>query len=327
MCITDLDSARAKTTSELEFVNCHLCGSDNSSFLFQARDCRYGCLAMFNIVKCRNCELIYLNPRPTAESMLKQYEEYYTPNEKTDKPKPSKLSRRSLKKIFGSLWYKIGGYYGVSEIPIKGKFLDIGCAQGDTLETARNMGADVYGVELNPKSVEICRSKGLNVQCGSVEDSGYLDNYFDTVWMSQVIEHLPSPKDSLREIRRILKPDGRLYILCPNAGSYLARFFGKYWHGWHVPFHFYAYTHDTITKLVTKCGFGVTSLSDTTPYHFFSVSLKSMLYGERHREPGKRFRLADSLLFGGAISLILRMLDLVLSRRGDCLRVVLTKNG
>ena len=307
---------------KLETINCDLCGSNNNALLLQTRDYRYGNPDMFNIVKCKECGLIYLNPRPTAESVLEQYKEDYTPDEKMNN---LRRSRGVLKKIFGRFWYKIGGSYGVSEIKVKGRFLDIGCAQGDTIEAARGMGADVYGIELNPKSVKVCKDKSLNVHCGTVEDSAYPDDYFDIIWMSQVIEHLPSPKSSLKEIRRILKPgDGRLYIFCPNAGSYLANFFGKYWHGWHIPFHFYAYTRETITKLVAECGFKVEKLSATTPYNFFSVSLKSMLSGKT-KEPMKRVKLIDSLLFGASISLIFRILDLCLSGKGDCLKVVLIK--
>lgn len=310
---------------ELETTNCDLCGSGNNTLLLQAKDYRYGHPEVFDIVKCKDCGLIYLNPRPTAELLLEQYKKDYTPNEKMDNSKELKPSMMGLKKILGRFWYKISGYYGISEIKVEGRFLDIGCAKGDTLEAARNIGANVYGIELNPKSVEICKTKGLDVQCGTVEDSGYPDDYFDIIWMSQVIEHLPFPKKSLKEILRILKPCGRLYIFCPNAGSYLSKLFGRFWHGWHIPFHFHAYTRETITKLLTECGFKVTKLSATTPYHFFSVSLKSMLFGEPNNKPMKRHKVIDSLLFGAVSSLILRIFDFVLSGKGDCLKVVLIK--
>ena len=308
---------------ELETIKCDLCGRNNNTIIVQTRDYRCGHSKIFNIVKCKSCGLIYLNPRPTAESILEQYKEDYTPLHK----KLDNLNRfrEILNKILGSFWYKIGGYYGISEIKVKGRFLDVGCANGDTLEAARNMGADVYGIELNPKFVKICKDKGLNVHCGVLKDSSYPNDYFDIIWMSQVIEHHQSPKRSLKEIRRMLKSDGKLYILCPNAGSYLAKFFGKYWHGWHIPFHFYAYTKETIIKLVTECDFKLEKLIATTPYHFFSVSLKSMIYGESDNTSMKRVKLIDSLLFGAAISLIFRILDLLFSEKGDCLKVVLKK--
>lgn len=310
---------------ELETTNCDLCGSSNNTLLLQAGDYRYGHPEMFDIVKCRSCGLIYLNPRPTFEAINKLYEEDYTPIDKMDNLKQPNGSRKSLKKILGPFWYRIGGYYGISEIKVEGRFLDIGCAKGDTLEASRDMGAEVYGIEVNPKSAEICKGKGLNVHCGTVEDSGYPNDYFDSIWMSQVIEHLHSPKNSLKEIRRILKPGGRLYLFCPNAGSYPAKFFGKYWHGWHIPFHFYAYTRETIMKLARECGLKVEKLTTTTPYHFFSVSFKSMLLGEANNEPMKKHKVIDSLLFGAVSSLIFRVLDFVLTGKGDCLKVVLTK--
>lgn len=112
---------------ELETVVCDLCGSTNNNLLLRARDYRYGYSEMFNIVKCKECGLIYLNPRPTAGAVLELYKKCYIPDEKVDN---LQQLRRTLKKILGSLWYKISGYYGVSEIKVKGRFLDIGCARG-----------------------------------------------------------------------------------------------------------------------------------------------------------------------------------------------------
>lgn len=306
---------------ELETVACDLCGSTNNNLLLKARDYRYGHSEMFNVVKCKECGLIYLNPRPTARAVLELYKKDYTSNEKGDNL--HKL-RRTLKKILGFLWYKISGYYWVSEIKVKGRFLDIGCALGDTLEAARDMGADVYGIELNPNSVKICKEKGLNVHCGNVEDAGYPANYFDIVWMSQVIEHLPSPKDCLKEIKRILKPDGRLYVFCPNAGSYLAKLFGKYWHGWHVPFHFYGFNTKTMTEMAKNTGFVVKEIKKSTPDNFFIVSLKSYLFGTSNQrtKPIYRGRFLDTLIFRIFISPFLRILDFI-TKNGDCLKVEL----
>jgi SAM-dependent methyltransferase len=315
--------------SELETIHCDLCGSGKYTRSLQVTDYRYGHSEIFDIVRCDDCGLIYLNPRPKAGAILKQYEHDYTPDSIVDKrSQTSKISfRAKLKKKLGRIWYWIGGYYGVSQIKIGGRFLDIGCADGNILETVRDAGADAYGIEINPRYVDLCRDKGLNVQCGSVEDLRYPDNYFDIIWMSQVVEHLRSPKNCLQQLRRILKQDGKLYLFCPNAESYLAKLFKKYWHGWHIPFHFYAFTANNIEKLAAETGFKITSLRTMTPYHFFSVSLKSVISGQRKAEPMKRHVIVDSLLFGAVISVILRTLDFACHGRGDCLKVVLEKDG
>jgi SAM-dependent methyltransferase len=314
---------------ELETIRCDLCSSGNYAELLQATDYRYGHSEIFNIVQCDDCGLIYLNPRPKAGAILKQYEQDYTPDATVDKgaQTPKTSLRAKLKKKLGRIWYWIGGYYGVSQIKIGGRFLDIGCANGNILETVRDAGADAYGIEINPRYVYLCKKKGLNVQCGSVVDLRYPDDYFDIIWMSQVIEHLPSPKNYLQQLRKILRQDGKLYLFCPNADSYLAKLFGKYWHGWHIPFHFYAYTAKSIEKLAVETGFKITSLRTMTPYHFFGVSLKSAISGQGKAKPMKRNVIVDSLLFGAVVSVFLRILDFACHGRGDCLKIVLEKDG
>jgi SAM-dependent methyltransferase len=309
---------------KLESVPCDLCNSNNRILLFKARDYRYGHSEIFNIVKCKECGLIYLNPRPTAESISELYKKDYTPDEEIDNFRAHRRAQK-LKKLLRPYWYKLTGHYLVSDIEMRGRFLDIGCGVGNTLEIAREMGDEVYGIELNPKAVKICKDKGLNVYCGTLEDARYPNDYFDIIWMSQVIEHLLSPKNSLKEIRRILKLGGKLYIFCPNARSYLSKLFGRYWHGWHIPFHFYMFTKETITTMAIKCGFKIEKISYTTPDSWFNVSLKSMLYGEKDKRPIERLKVIDSLPFRVAISPLFRMLDLLFPSRGDCLKVVLTK--
>ena len=308
--------------AELESVRCDICGSDNNALLLQARDYRYGYSELFCVVTCKNCGLIYLTPRPTAESILKQYKESYTPSKKKA---TSNRSRAMLKKILGPLGQKLSGYYGVSEIEVNGKFLDIGCACGDTLEIARDMGADVYGIELNPNSVEMCKAKGLNVYRGTLEDAPYPDSYFDVIWMSQVVEHFASPAYSLKTVNKLLKPGGRVYIFCPNAGSYLSGLFGKYWHGWHIPFHYYTFTPATIKRLATECGFVTEELNTSTPYHFFSVSVKAVLSAKNDNNFENRFGFMDSIALGIFIMPIFRILDFVFWGKGDCLKLILRK--
>lgn len=311
---------------ELEKVKCNLCSSDSYILLFEARDYRFGIEGEYRIVKCNNCGLVYINPRPTSKSILKLYEEYYT--SENDSAIFPKRETTKWKKILKKIWHRINGQY-IDEMisQAEGRVLDIGCGNGYFLLPLTQKGCEVYGIETNPKSVKICKEMGLNVFCTTLEEAKFPDEFFDTVIMSQVIEHLPSPKNSLKEIRRILKRGGKLYIFCPNAESYLSKFFGKYWHGWHIPFHFYAFTEETIQKFAEQTGLVVKKTKAVTPDNFFTVSLKSYLYGENDngRRPVERGRLFDSLLFRATISPILRILDLVLTGKGDCLKVVLTK--
>lgn len=311
---------------ELESVKCDICSSNNNTLLLQARDYRYGHPGMFNIVKCNNCGLIYINPRPTNESILKLYERDYTP--KNNLKVLPKIHETKWKITLKKVWHRINGQY-VDEIitEAKGKILDVGCGDGYLLLFLKQKGCEIYGVETNHKSVKICNKLGLEVFCGTLEDAKFPNEFFDSIILSQVLEHFPSPRASLREIFRILKPTGKVFIYCPNAESHLSKLFGKFWHGWHIPFHFYAFTSKTIRKYAETAGFKVKRVATGTPDNFFVVSLKSYIWGNevdgiRPIEKGKAF---DSLIFRMCASLILRLLDSLF--KGDCLKVKLVKES
>jgi 2-polyprenyl-3-methyl-5-hydroxy-6-metoxy-1,4-benzoquinol methylase len=312
---------------EMENAQCEFCGENNETIFLRTGDFRFFIEEEFILVKCNTCDLIYLNPRPTAEKILELYLQNYAPNAKESNYDDITRVESGWKKALKPIWYRINGTLPVSQFSIKGRFLDVGCGRGDTLEKAKNMGAEVYGVELNSQSVQICMKKGFDVTCGTLEEVNYPSNFFDTVWMSQVIEHLPHPVGTLREIVRILKPGGRLYIFSPNAGSYIANLFGKYWHGWYAPFHFFIFTEKTLVRLVEKAGLMVETIKTVTPDNFVVASLKSVLFGEAKtaKRPIDRGRILDSIIFRGIISPIFRVLDWVSPGKGDCLMVVVRK--
>ena len=207
----------------------------------------------------------------------------------------------------------------------KGRVLDVGCGNGNLLYHLKDEGCAVYGVEPNKKSAKICKERGLNVVCGGIQEANFLDNYFDTIVMSQVIEHVPSPTETLKEVHRILKSNGVVLIYCPNAESYLSKVFGQYWHGWHIPFHFYYFTKKTIKEMAEKTGFKVKKVSVTTPDVFFNVSLKGYIFGKKDGIRAiNRGKIFDTKSFRIIISPIIRVLDF-LTHNGDCLKIELKK--
>jgi SAM-dependent methyltransferase len=313
---------------ELENVNCDICGSSKYTCLFEARDYRFGYKEDYSFVKCNDCGLIYINPRPNAESITELYESCYTPGDRAIRIPSEETVRR--KKGLKRFWHKINGDYRDEIIEkAEGKVLDIGCGNGHLLVLLKDKGCDVYGVETNHKSASACNQRGFKVFCGILEDANFPDEFFDAVILSQVIEHLPSPKRTLHEIHRILKQDGKVLIYCPNADSYLSKIFGRYWHGWHIPFHFYGFTRDTIQKLSHRSGFKLEAVETVTPDNFFTVSLKSYLWGDKEGDtrPKEQGRVFDSLFFRACISLLFRPLDFVVRDKGDCLKVQVRKRA
>ena len=104
-----------------------------------------------------------------------------------------------------------------------GRFLDIGVGEGKLLLSAKNKFIHTYGIDIskiriqNLKKNEGYRTCNLSVQ--SIGDkTTFHKDFFDTVTLVAVLEHVFDPNRVLENIREILKPDGRLYIEVPNIG-------------------------------------------------------------------------------------------------------------
>ena len=107
---------------------------------------------------------------------------------------------------------------------------------------------------MNDQASERARSKGMRVFTGDLFGAKFPDQFFHVVRMSFVLEHLPNPRETLQEIRRILVPGGRIYISIQNAGSLHYRLFGPRWFSLDVPRHLFSFTPKTIRRLLSSLG-------------------------------------------------------------------------
>jgi len=96
------------------------------------------------------------------------------------------------------------------------RILDVGCGTGGNLSLLSQFG-DAEGVDVSPDALDFCRERGLeNVKLGAAEELPYERGRFDLVTALDVIEHLDDDVAGLREMRRVLKPHGRLLIFVPT---------------------------------------------------------------------------------------------------------------
>ena len=90
--------------------------------------------------------------------------------------------------------------------------LDAGCGTGASILYLSELGK-VYGIDLMPSAVNFCKKRGIeNVRIANVLKLPYKDNYFDLVCLMDVIEHIKDDKIAIKEIHRVLKPGGYLFI-------------------------------------------------------------------------------------------------------------------
>jgi SAM-dependent methyltransferase len=97
------------------------------------------------------------------------------------------------------------------------RVLDLGCGAGRFLAVLRDAGADPVGVELAEAAAQRARAHGADVRLVEADGSLPLGHgEIDLVWCSEVLEHIPDVGHALLEIRRVLKPDGRLLATVPR---------------------------------------------------------------------------------------------------------------
>jgi len=110
------------------------------------------------------------------------------------------------------------------------KLLEPGCGRGEHLRLFKNLGLDVYGLDLSPEAPLF--AKDLNIKVCDLEKDKlpYPDNYFDVIYSKSFLEHLRDPSKFLNEAYRVLKPGGLLLSMVPDWESQYKKFYDDYTH-------------------------------------------------------------------------------------------------
>jgi SAM-dependent methyltransferase len=231
-------------------VQCNLCGADDYSVLYPA-----GRAQLHQIVRCRHCGLMYANPqqRVDCEQFSAQpVSEPYDP--------AAPLNRQYYQKQVTQLPDNLRALAVLEELlPGRGKLLEIGSFAGLLLDRIRAAGWLVTGLEPYRPTADYARSKyGLEIIEGVLPNPALPTGHFDAVLMLHVIEHMPDPAESLRELRRVLRPGGVLAVETPRFNSLCFRLLGpreRSIQNW--PGHIFFFTEQTLQQLLERNGFKV----------------------------------------------------------------------
>jgi SAM-dependent methyltransferase len=101
----------------------------------------------------------------------------------------------------------------------KGSLLEFGCGSGYFLEQAARYFERSVGVDFNEKAVNECQRRNLDARV--IEIAELEDQSYDVVATFQVLEHVPNPGETLRQLVRLLRPGGQLIVAVPNEDSLL----------------------------------------------------------------------------------------------------------
>lgn len=144
----------------------------------------------------------------------------------------------------GLLYRKYWLYPRLSKV-LQGRALDVGCGVGDMLAYRPN----TVGVDINPKTVEWCKTQGFEASLMEQDRLPFEDKSFDSLILDNVLEHIEQPSAMLVEINRVLVAKGMLIVGVPGTLGYSTD-----------PDHKVFYTKEKLVETVTNYGFVVEDL-------------------------------------------------------------------
>lgn len=234
-----------KITSLFRQVECPVCHSHKTHFS------RYnGSLEYF---RCRRCNTWFIHPMVSPETLEKMYSNstYVEENRK----------QLSIDDLFDDsqwiIWQKNReGYllsldmktYELQLAPRKPSVLEIGCAEGRQLEIFQKWGWETYGLEMNQYGVEASQKIGLKVCQGACLDDLPIQwgggGMFDCIIMSHVIEHLPDPRECIRQCYEKLSSNGVLILETPIPP-----------HDYNDKYHMFLFSEGSLELILNQAGF------------------------------------------------------------------------
>ncbi len=223
----------------MQEIGCPLCESSERTPLHRE--------GSFQMVKCRSCQFIYLNPRPTDEALHEFYQKYLPGEERS-----IESWQKMMEPIFKRAAHLLQRYQA------RGRLMDVGTGFGFFLSEMRKRGWEVSGVEISQRGMNYARDRlALNVSPGPLEKAGLPQDHFDAVTGFYVIEHLSDPVSFVKECHRILKPGGLLLLRYPHTTPVknLLGLLGIENRLYELPAHLSDFSPGTIQRLLEKVGF------------------------------------------------------------------------
>ncbi len=152
------------------------------------------------------------------------------------------------------------------------KVIEIGCGKGEYLALMNQSGAEAYGVEHLPESVDYCLRAGFRVSQGFVEDERYMidGGPFDAFYILNFLEHLPDPNSLLRGVRCNLSDGGIGLVEVPNFDMIVRnKLFSEF-----TSDHLFYFTKDTLAIVLRLNGFEILECTEIWYDYILSVIVR-----------------------------------------------------
>jgi len=227
-------------------INCILCNLPSDKIVISENN--------FNGVKCDNCELIYISPRPNEEEMINFYHGESDFGDGTSPYLDAKVRYRvsKSKKIHASNTIK-----NLKKFKQKGSLIEIGPGPGLFMMEAKKNQFKTIGLEINPSRAHYLETLGFECITSPLEKID-LNNFSkaDIVYHCDVMAHFYEPVKAINIMSNMLKEDGILMIETGNIPE-LSNFWISSFSSFHYPGHLFFFSEKSLSKLLKQNGFEI----------------------------------------------------------------------
>lgn len=230
----------------------------------------------WKLLCCKSCKTVRTVPAPPENNNF--YEDYYTKTNRDDLHKYEQYARETLKEFEALSGLNLS-------LPITA--LDVGCSTGSIVYVLNSKGYTATGIDIDKNAVKFAMSHyGIDVREGMIDDIGEKGETFDIVIFNHVIEHIHQPIGTLIKARKLLNPQGELWISLPNIDStrfFIERdktaFLQPAQHIWH-------FSKASLTNLLLSSGYRDVKVKGTRMRHYkhwFRVGWRHQILGQSVR--------------------------------------------
>lgn len=261
-------------------TQCLLCNSKMRPFIDNIQDWEYAVQWNSKLFICDRCGLVSHEPAISGDEITMLYPASYLAHSPASNSGglygrlKQALARRTAARISRN-------------VPLGGTFLEIGCGNGQLLQTIASLRPDIHFVGVDIQKIDISGLDKFTFYHGQFENIEIELASIDLIYCSNLIEHVPDPVVFAKKIKQTLVPGGQLLGVTPDHLSLDRYLFGRYWAGYHYPRHTFVFNHRNILTLLQSNGFENATARGTYSFWYLSLANRFMnLPGTKKRGLG-----------------------------------------
>lgn len=249
-------------------LRCKLCKSSKVKIV--------NCIHRFNLHRCVNCDVSFIFPQPSQDSIDKYNKSQYETNN-------SEIAYFNKRQELITRAEKCGEI--LSKYKTTGNLLDVGCSYGFYLQVFKQKGYNAVGIDTSKKALDYAkRQLKLKVLESSFETYHFNPKSWDIITLFDVLEHFPNPKMIIEKIHSTLKENGIVVIQTPNFKSIMSILTGWNWFWLLIPQHLFLYSAKSLKLLLETNKFRVLEINTWDDIKEFTDNI---LMNIRIRKDGK----------------------------------------